>query len=137
MHAATEDGHVLAHRARRATPRGCCPLCGGRRVSDAQTLPVVSRAALGSPAIDRSAYAGLARRARLLSWLSLAWMTVEGTVAIIAGIVAGSVALIGFGLRRASLRASRASVFTRSPGRWGTSPGATTWQSIPAAVRWR
>ena len=40
----------------------------------------------------------LARRARLLSWLSLAWMTVEGTVAILAGIAAGSVALIGFGL---------------------------------------
>ncbi len=40
----------------------------------------------------------LARRARLLSWLSLAWMTVEGAVAILAGIAAGSVALIGFGL---------------------------------------
>jgi divalent metal cation (Fe/Co/Zn/Cd) transporter len=40
----------------------------------------------------------LARRARLLSWPSLAWMTVEGAVAIAAGIVAGSVALVGFGL---------------------------------------
>ena len=40
----------------------------------------------------------LARRARLLSWLSLAWMTVEGTVAILAGAAAGSIALIGFGL---------------------------------------
>jgi divalent metal cation (Fe/Co/Zn/Cd) transporter len=40
----------------------------------------------------------LARRARLLSWLSLAWMTVEGGVAIAAGVVAGSVALVGFGL---------------------------------------
>ena len=40
----------------------------------------------------------LAARARLLSWLSLAWMTVEGAVAITAGIVAGSIALIGFGL---------------------------------------
>jgi divalent metal cation (Fe/Co/Zn/Cd) transporter len=33
-----------------------------------------------------------------LSWLSLAWLTVEGTVAIVAGIMAGSVALIAFGL---------------------------------------
>ena len=41
---------------------------------------------------------GLAGRVRLLSWLSLAWMTVEGAVAIAAGIVAGSIALIGFGL---------------------------------------
>ena len=47
---------------------------------------------------DRQRIEQLARRARILSWLSLAWMTVEGGVAIFAGIVAGSVALIGFGL---------------------------------------
>jgi divalent metal cation (Fe/Co/Zn/Cd) transporter len=40
----------------------------------------------------------LARMARLLSWLTLAWMGVEGGVAIGAAIVAGSVALLGFGL---------------------------------------
>ena len=40
----------------------------------------------------------LARRARMLSWLSLAWLTVEGTVAIVAGVMAGSVALVAFGL---------------------------------------
>jgi divalent metal cation (Fe/Co/Zn/Cd) transporter len=34
----------------------------------------------------------------LLSWLSLGWMTVEGAVAIVAGLVAGSVALVGFGI---------------------------------------
>jgi divalent metal cation (Fe/Co/Zn/Cd) transporter len=39
-----------------------------------------------------------ARRARLLSWLSLVWLGIEGTVAIVAGIAAGSVALIAFGL---------------------------------------
>jgi divalent metal cation (Fe/Co/Zn/Cd) transporter len=39
-----------------------------------------------------------ARRARLLSWVSLVYMAVEGLVAIVAGIVAGSIALIGFGL---------------------------------------
>jgi divalent metal cation (Fe/Co/Zn/Cd) transporter len=50
------------------------------------------------PAITRARYAELARRAKLLSWLSLAWMTVEGAVAIAAGIVAGSIALVGFGL---------------------------------------
>ena len=48
--------------------------------------------------ITRERYAQLARRARLLSWLSLAWMTVEGGVAIAAGVVAGSIALVGFGL---------------------------------------
>jgi divalent metal cation (Fe/Co/Zn/Cd) transporter len=40
----------------------------------------------------------LARLARLLSWLTLAWMGVEGGVAIGAALVAGSVALLGFGL---------------------------------------
>jgi divalent metal cation (Fe/Co/Zn/Cd) transporter len=39
-----------------------------------------------------------ARRARLLSWLSLAWMGAEGAIAITAGILAGSIALISFGL---------------------------------------
>jgi len=39
-----------------------------------------------------------ARRARLLSWISLAWMTVEGALGILAGAVAGSVALVGWGL---------------------------------------
>ena len=38
------------------------------------------------------------RRAKALSWLSLAWMTIEGTVAIAAALVAGSVALLGFGI---------------------------------------
>jgi len=55
--------------------------------------------AVGVPApVSRARYAQLADRARLLSWLSLAWMTVEGGVAITAGIMASSVALVGFGL---------------------------------------
>jgi divalent metal cation (Fe/Co/Zn/Cd) transporter len=58
-------------------------------------LPMLTAAA---PRIDRATYERLARRARLLSWLSLAWMTVEGAVAISAGIVASSIALVGFGL---------------------------------------
>jgi divalent metal cation (Fe/Co/Zn/Cd) transporter len=40
----------------------------------------------------------LARRAKLLSWASLGYMALEGLVAIVAGIVAGSIALIGFGI---------------------------------------
>ena len=48
--------------------------------------------------ISRERYEQLARRVRLLSWLSLGWMTVEGAVAVTAGIVASSIALVGFGL---------------------------------------
>lgn len=40
----------------------------------------------------------LVRRSRLLSWTTIGWNTVEGVVAIASGIVAGSVALIGFGV---------------------------------------
>jgi len=49
-------------------------------------------------ALPRSDYEQLARRVKLLSWLSLGWMTIEGAVAITAGILAGSIALIGFGI---------------------------------------
>ena len=51
-----------------------------------------------APRITRERYAELARRVKLLSWLSLAWMSIEGVVAVVAGIIASSVALIGFGL---------------------------------------
>ena len=38
------------------------------------------------------------RRARLLNKLTIAWNGVEGVVAVVAGVVAGSVSLVGFGL---------------------------------------
>ena len=47
----------------------------------------------GSPAYLREA-----RKAKLLSWTSLGYMALEGIVAVVAGIVAGSIALIGFGI---------------------------------------
>jgi divalent metal cation (Fe/Co/Zn/Cd) transporter len=39
-----------------------------------------------------------AREAVVLSWVSLAWMTVEGALGLVAGITAGSIALIGWAL---------------------------------------
>ena len=48
--------------------------------------------------MSRERYGQLARRVKLLSWLSLGAMTVEGAVAIVSGIVASSIALVGFGL---------------------------------------
>jgi divalent metal cation (Fe/Co/Zn/Cd) transporter len=63
-------------------------------------LPVIQSLATApaAPRIDRESYRRLARRARLLSWASLGYMTLEGGVAILAGVLAGSVALIGFGI---------------------------------------
>jgi len=51
-----------------------------------------------APRVDRATYRRLARRAKLLSWASLAYMALEGGIAVLAGILAGSVALVGFGL---------------------------------------
>jgi len=40
----------------------------------------------------------LVRRARLLAWTSLAWLAFEGVATVIAGALAGSIALVGNGL---------------------------------------
>lgn len=58
----------------------------------------MSTAPLPVAAPARERVETLARRARALSWVSLGWMTLEGAVAITAGLMAGSVALVGFGL---------------------------------------
>jgi divalent metal cation (Fe/Co/Zn/Cd) transporter len=69
--------------------------------------PYPSRGAAGEDGIGRAAAAAVSRdagwqhaacRARQLSWLSLAYMAAEGAIAIIAAVIAGSVALLGFGL---------------------------------------
>jgi divalent metal cation (Fe/Co/Zn/Cd) transporter len=39
----------------------------------------------------------LVKRAKLLAWLGVGWHGVEAVIAVAAGIVAGSIALIGFG----------------------------------------
>lgn len=41
--------------------------------------------------------AQLVKRAKALAWLGLCWHIIEGAVAVGAGIVAGSIALVGFG----------------------------------------
>jgi divalent metal cation (Fe/Co/Zn/Cd) transporter len=59
----------------------------------------VTTATAGTPtALPEIEYRRLAGRVKLLSWLSLGWMAVEGGVAIVAGIMAGSIALIAFGI---------------------------------------
>jgi divalent metal cation (Fe/Co/Zn/Cd) transporter len=50
------------------------------------------------PAVRDDGWVRAARRARLLAWVSLGWMTVEGVLGVLAGALAGSVALVGWGL---------------------------------------
>ena len=61
-------------------------------------MSTVAAPARPAAAVDRATYRRLASRVKLLSWFSLAYMTLEGGIAILAGILAGSVALIGFGI---------------------------------------
>ena len=58
-------------------------------------LPQPSPAAPTGPDTD---YLHAVRRVKQLSWLSLVWMGAEGTIAIVAGVLAGSIALVGFGI---------------------------------------
>ena len=58
--------------------------------SQAPVLPIIRP--------DRRPRSRLMRQARMLSLLSIGWMTVEAVVAIVASVLAGSVALLGFGL---------------------------------------
>lgn len=59
------------------------------------TLPRSPAAPRGQPSAE---WLRAARRAKQLSWLSLVWMGAEGAIAILAGMLAGSIALIGFGI---------------------------------------
>lgn len=61
-------------------------------------LPLAPVATAPVAAVSRERYAELAARVRRLSWISLGLMSVEGLVAVAAGIMAGSIALVGFGL---------------------------------------
>lgn len=51
-----------------------------------------------APVVRSDEWHAAARKARMLSWLSLAWMAAEGAIALTAGALAGSIALISFGL---------------------------------------
>jgi divalent metal cation (Fe/Co/Zn/Cd) transporter len=66
-------------------------------VSEA-AVPTRPRADRAAPSESSAEWLRAASRARALSWISLAWMGLEGAVAITAGVLAGSIALIGFGI---------------------------------------
>jgi hypothetical protein len=66
------------------------------------TIPLVEARQVDLPlvALDSAAGMGraqLVRRARLLAWAGLGWHAVEAVIAVIAGLAAGSIALVGFG----------------------------------------
>jgi divalent metal cation (Fe/Co/Zn/Cd) transporter len=76
------------------------------------------------PLVGSDEWLSLARRARFLSWTSLAWLCIEGSVAVVAGVVAGSTALVGFGLDSAIEGLASAIVIWRFSGSRTLSPHA-------------
>jgi divalent metal cation (Fe/Co/Zn/Cd) transporter len=49
-------------------------------------------------ALGSASWLRRARRAKLLALLTLIWLVIEGTIGVVAGMLAGSIALIAFGL---------------------------------------
>ena len=76
------------------------------------------------PNIGSEPWLRLARRARLLAALTLLWLGVEGTVGVIAGVIAGSIALVAFGLDSAIEGLASIIVLWRFSGWRTTSPVA-------------
>jgi divalent metal cation (Fe/Co/Zn/Cd) transporter len=66
----------------------------------------------------------LARLAKLLSSLTLVWLGIEGTVGVVAGILAGSIALVAFGLDSAIEGLASVIVIWRFTGSRTISAGA-------------
>lgn len=66
----------------------CCNNCD----AEASTTATPTSTLVGD------ARAKVVRRVLILSWLSLAYMTIEGGVALVAGIIANSPALVGFAI---------------------------------------
>jgi Cation efflux family len=100
-HAYIRTGVRMSYAARRDIARD--ERLASHHVRVAMTAPVQPPLSLpvappAVAAISPARYRELARRVRLLSWLSLGAMSAEGVVAIVAGVMAGSIALVGFGL---------------------------------------
>jgi divalent metal cation (Fe/Co/Zn/Cd) transporter len=66
----------------------------------------------------------LARLAKLLSSLTLVWLGIEGVIGVVAGILAGSIALIAFGLDSAIEGLASVIVIWRFTGSRTVSPNA-------------
>ena len=61
-------------------------------------LPLHQPAAVAASTVRDAAWFRRARLARRLAWASLAWLCIEGSIGVLSGLLAGSVALVGFGL---------------------------------------
>ncbi len=63
-------------------------------MSTVRDLPLIQIQPVRSPEWLRAA-----KQARRLSWFSLAWMSTEGILGVVTGVMAGSIALTAFGIQ--------------------------------------
>jgi len=87
-------------------------------------LPIARSTQIASQRLDPRERERLIHRAKALSWLSLAYMTAEGAIAVTAALLAGSVALLGFGLDSAIEALASVIVIWRFTGSRRLSPDA-------------
>ncbi|MFE6157132.1 hypothetical protein [Streptomyces sp. NPDC057889] len=73
-------------------------MAGSEETGGCHCGPDCTDACCRPPAARDDAWHAAARKAKLLSLLSLGYMAAEGAVAIVAAVLASSVALLGFGL---------------------------------------
>jgi divalent metal cation (Fe/Co/Zn/Cd) transporter len=97
------------------------------------TQPVTLRT--GPPPISLEERHRLAARVRLLSWVSLVYMAAEGGIARLAGVLAGSIALIGFGIDSAIEGFASAIIVWRFTGHRIVSEAAETRAQKLVAVQ--
>jgi divalent metal cation (Fe/Co/Zn/Cd) transporter len=96
------------HHPSRAPSRATTPAAQDQSLPREQALAEDSAAPAPSEHRTGQAWQEAAARARLLSWVSLVWMSAEGLVGLVAGIQAQSISLLGWAL--GSVIEGRASV---------------------------
>jgi hypothetical protein len=69
-----------------------------KSVTSPNRLPMSTSSAAGRPDSGAAPRALLIRAAFRLEWFTIGWMVVEAVVALAAGVTAGSISLIAFGL---------------------------------------
>jgi divalent metal cation (Fe/Co/Zn/Cd) transporter len=103
-----------------------------------QLTPTAARGGLRvlgqRPPLEPAARARLEQRAKLLAWVGNGWHLVEFAIALAAGIAAGSVALVGFGLDSLiEVAAAGVVIWLFSGGRGASQPAERRAQQLVAA----